>query len=158
MVFNEKLIVSALRQNGYKVTPQRQTIIGVITGLQEHLTPAAIHEKVLHEDPSIGLVTIYRTIEILTELGFICEMHTGGSCRSYLMRRPSEHHHHLICSDCGKVIDFTDCNLDKLEHRLAQENNFKISSHLLEILGQCRHCSRAARRKNKDKVRERVEV
>ncbi len=158
MVFDEKRIVSALRKNGYKVTPQRSIIIGVITGSQEHLTPAALHERVLHEGSSIGLVTIYRTIEILTELGFICEMHTGGSCRSYLMRRPAEHHHHLICSDCGKVIDFTDCHLDKLEHRLAQENSFKINSHLLEFLGQCCECRNSNGHKNKQKTKERIEV
>jgi Fur family ferric uptake transcriptional regulator len=158
MVYTEKIIEKELRKHGYKVTPQRRVIIGVIISSHEHLTPAALHERVLREDPSLGLVTIYRTIEILTELGFICEMHTGGSCRSYLMRRPSEHHHHLICSDCGKVIDFTACDLEKLERRLAQENSFKISSHLLEFLGQCRQCKNAAKRKNKEKSREMVGV
>ena len=142
MVYTENQIEQELHNHGYKVTPQRRVIIGVIMNSHEHLTPAALHERVLRLDPSVGLVTVYRTIEILTELGFICEMHAGGGSRSYLMRRPSEHHHHLICSDCGKVIDFTDCDLDKLEHRLAQENKFKIDSHLLEFLGQCRECNK----------------
>jgi Fur family transcriptional regulator, ferric uptake regulator len=158
MVFNEKQMLNALREHGYKVTPQRRAIISVIMNSHEHLTPTALHERVIREDPSVGLVTIYRTIEILTELGFICEMHAGGSCRSYLMRRPSEHHHHLICSNCGKVIDFVDCDLDKLELRLSQENDFKISSHLLEFLGQCRQCNNAAKRKNKRKSKEMVGV
>jgi Fur family ferric uptake transcriptional regulator len=158
MVFTEKRIEQELHKHGYKVTPQRRVIIGAIIDSHEHLTPAALHERVLREDNSIGLVTIYRTIEILAELGFICEMHAGGSCRSYLMHRPAEHHHHLICSDCGKVIDFTDCDLKKLEHRLAKENSFKIDSHLLEFLGQCRQCGIATASENKDKLRERVEV
>jgi Fur family ferric uptake transcriptional regulator len=158
MVYTEKRIEQALHKHGYKVTTQRRVIIGAIIDSHEHLTPAALHEKVLREDNSIGLVTIYRTIEILAELGFICEMHAGGSCRSYLMRRPAEHHHHLICSDCGKVIDFIDCDLEKLEHRLAKENKFKISSHLLEFLGQCRKCGSAARLKNNKILGERVEV
>jgi Fur family ferric uptake transcriptional regulator len=140
MVYNEKKIDQELRKHGYKITPQRRSIIGAIIGAHEHLTPAAIHARVHREHPSVGLVTIYRTLEILTELGFICETHAGGSCRSYLMRRPSEHHHHLICSDCGRVIDFTDCNIGRLERRLATENKFKINSHLLEFLGQCRQC------------------
>jgi len=158
MVYTEKRIEQELHKHGYKVTPQRRAIIGVIMNSHEHLTPAALHERVIREDPSVGLVTIYRTIEILAELGFICEMHAGGSCRSYLMRRPSEHHHHLICSDCGRVIDFIDCDLDKLEHRLAQENKFIISSHLLEFLGQCRECRNSNASKNKLKIREKVEV
>ncbi len=146
MVYTEKKIEQELRQHGYKITPQRRTVIKAIIDSHEHLTPAAIHEKVCQKYPGIGLVTIYRTLEMLTGLGLICEMHAGGSCRSYLMRRPSEHHHHLICADCGKVIDFTDCDLTDLERRLAKETRFKINGHLLEFLGQCRSC-----RKEKEK-------
>jgi Fur family ferric uptake transcriptional regulator len=144
MVYTEKRIEQELRQRGYKITPQRRTIIGAIIDSHEHLTPSAICARVHRADPSVGLVTVYRTLEILAKLGLICETHAGGSCRSYLMRRPSEHHHHLICSDCGRVIDFTDCDLGNLESRLAAENKFKINSHLLEFLGQCRQCSREA--------------
>lgn len=140
MVYTEKKIEGALRQHGYKITAQRRSILRSIVKSHEHLTPLAIYERVRRENPGIGLVTIYRTLEILAELGLICEMHAGGSCRSYLMRRPSEHHHHLICSGCGTVIDFTDCNLDKLERRLSRENNFTINCHLLEFLGQCHDC------------------
>jgi Fur family ferric uptake transcriptional regulator len=140
MVYSEKKIERILRQRGFKLTPQRRTILSTITRSREHLTPAAIHERVCRQHPGIGLVTIYRTLEILSKLGLICEMHAGGSCRSYLMRRPSEHHHHLICSECGTVIDFTDCDLGELERRLAKETSFKINSHLLEFLGQCRNC------------------
>jgi len=144
MVYTEKRTEQELRKHGYKITPQRRFVISTIIHSREHLTPAAIYEKVHRENSSIGLVTIYRTIEILEGLGLICEMHAGGSCRSYLMRRPSEHHHHLICSDCGRVVDFTDCDLDKLERRLARETRFKINSHLLEFLGQCRECKKRA--------------
>jgi Fur family ferric uptake transcriptional regulator len=144
LVITEKRIERELHQRGYKVTPQRRVIITAIEGSREHLTPAAIYVKVHSSHPSIGLVTVYRTIEILAELGLICETHAGGTCHSYLMRRPAEHHHHLICSDCGQVVDFKDCDLEKLERRLAQETNFKISGHLLEFLGQCRRCKEKA--------------
>ncbi len=140
MVYTEKRVENALRQGGYKLTPQRRTVIKSIIHTHEHLTPAEIYERVCREDPQIGLVTVYRTLEILAELNLICEMHAGGNCRSYLMRRPVEHHHHLICSDCGTVIEFTDCDLGELERRLAEENSFKISDHILEFVGQCRKC------------------
>lgn len=141
MSYSRKTIEHALRQHGYKITPQRRTVISEILNTHEHLTPAAIHDRVKTEHPGIGLVTIYRTLEILAELGLICETHAGHSCRSYLMRESSAHHHHLICSDCGKVVDFADCNLDDLENRLTEKSGFKISGHLLEFLGQCRQCS-----------------
>ena len=142
MIYTEKKIEKILRKYGYKITPQRRTILDAIIDINEHLTPVAIYDRVSREYPGIGLVTIYRTIEILTRLGLICEMHAGGNCRSYLMRRPSEHHHHLICSDCGKVVDFTDCDLGELERRLSREADFKINGHLLEFVGQCRNCRR----------------
>ena len=141
MIYSDKITESRLRGGGYKLTPQRRVIIGTIARTREHLTPSAIYERVHRKYPSIGLVTVYRTIDILAELGLICETHAGGSCRSYLMRRPSGHHHHLICSDCGKVVDFTDCDLKELERRLTKETDFKINGHLLEFLGQCRECS-----------------
>ena len=139
-MYTEKKIENLLRRHGYKITSQRRKILAVITSVNEHMTTAEIYDKVCRDDPSVGLVTIYRTLEILAELGLICEVHVGGNCRSYLMRRPVEHHHHLVCSECGTVIDFTDCDLGELEQRLSQESGFKISGHLLEFLGQCRNC------------------
>ena len=140
MTFTQNKIASILRQQGYKITPQRRAVLNIIALSHDHLTPAAIYEKVHEEHPGIGLVTIYRTLDILAELGLICEVHAGGNCRSYLMRRPSEHHHHLICSDCGAVVDFTDCDLSKLEQKLSRETSFEIDGHLLEFTGRCRDC------------------
>jgi Fur family ferric uptake transcriptional regulator len=142
MIYTPKRIEGILRQRGYKITPQRRSVLDAITGSHEHLTPAAIYERVRREHPGIGLVTVYRTLEILAGLGLVCELHTGDNRRRYLMRRPSEHHHHLVCSDCGTVLDFTGCDLSELEERLARETSFRIDSHLLEFTGQCRNCRR----------------
>jgi Fur family ferric uptake transcriptional regulator len=140
MRLTERKISSILRQSGYKLTPQRRAVLNAIAINQDHLTPGEIYEKVHKEHPSIGLVTVYRTLDILSELGLICEVHSGGNCRSYLMRRPQEHHHHLICADCGTVADFTDCDLSELEQRLSLETGFEIKGHLLEFSGHCRNC------------------
>jgi Fur family ferric uptake transcriptional regulator len=143
-MIGKKEIATALKQRGYKLTPQRRAILDVLTHSQDHLTPAAIYGRVHQEHPSIGMVTVYRTLEILTKMGLICEVYAGGSCRSYLIKRPAGHHHHLICSDCGTVVDFTDCDLSELEERLCQETGFEIESHLLEFLGCCQNCRRKA--------------
>jgi Fur family transcriptional regulator, ferric uptake regulator len=141
MRYDETSIGKMLRRHGYKLTPQRRSILNAIAGSHEHLTPAEIHRRVSREHPGIGLVTIYRTLEMLAGLGLVCELHAGDSCRSYIIRRPEEHHHHLICSGCGTVVDFTDCDLSDLERRLARETGFVIKGHLLEFLGQCRQCA-----------------
>ena len=136
----DKKLLSALKQHDYKLTPQRRAVLKVLSSSQEQHTPAEIYERAQQEHPGIGLVTIYRVLQILTELGLICEVHAGGNCRHYLIRRQPEHHHHLICSGCGTVVDFADCSLSGLEERLSREYGFKVETHLLEFLGRCRHC------------------
>ena len=142
MTLTQNKIASILRHSGYKITPQRRAVLNTIALSHDHLTPTAIYEKVRAEHPDIGLVTVYRTLDILAELGLICEVHAGGNCRSYLMRRPAEHHHHLICSECGAVMDFTNCDLSNLEQRIAKQTNFQINGHLLEFTGLCPECSK----------------
>lgn len=139
MRLTERKIVATLRQHGYKLTPQRRVVIETITSSQDHLTPAAIYEKVHQDHPGIGLVTIYRTLDILARLELICELHAGGSCHSYTTSTP-EQHHHLICSNCGEVIDFTGYDLTPLEQRLSRETGFEIEGRLLEFTGRCQNC------------------
>jgi Fur family transcriptional regulator, ferric uptake regulator len=131
-----------LRQRGYKLTPQRRQVIDAIILNNEHLTPAALYEMVHNNFPGIGRVTIYRTLDILADLGLICEVHTGGSCHSYLLGLESTHHHHLLCSECGIVVNFDNCQLDKLTRALAIKTGFSIKGHLLEFSGLCPECQR----------------
>ena len=140
MVDSEKKIENALRRHGYKITPQRRTVISSIINNREHLTPAAIHELVCREHPGIGLVTTYRTIEMLGQLNLLCKVHSEEGCQNYLLRRPLEHHHHLVCSMCGTVKEFTGCNLGDIEQKLVTETGFTVNGHLLEFQGICPDC------------------
>ena len=132
-----------LKQHHYKLTPQRKAVLKVFGFSQEHLTPADIYEKVQLECPGIGLVTIYRFLQILAELGLICEVHSGDNSRRYIIRRQAVHHHHLICSGCGAVVDFTDCDLSELGKRLSYKTGFEMEGHLLEFYGRCQRCQTA---------------
>ncbi len=143
MRLTKRKIVATLRQHNYKLTPQRQVVIQTIVTSQDHLTPTAIYEKVHQDHPNIGFVTIYRTLNILAELNLICELHAGGSCHSYTASTPGEHHH-LICSNCGIVVDFTSYDFGKLEQRLSLETGFHIQDHLLEFTGLCQVCQKEA--------------
>jgi Fur family transcriptional regulator, ferric uptake regulator len=133
-------IIQKLRNAGHKVTPQRVTIIRNFIESDEMLTPAALFEKVRQLDPSIGEVTVYRTLNILAELGLVCLIHNSENTHSYISRPPG-HHDHLVCSSCGKVVNFTNCNLQDLEQRLTAETGFKIEEHRLDYFGYCRECA-----------------
>lgn len=142
----EKRILSTLKHSGYKLTPARRLVVRMISESREHLTPAAIFERAKATHTAISLVTVYRTLELLTNLGFICQVHGEGGCHSYLLRHPAEHHHHLICSGCGTVTDFTDCDISALEERLSRKTGFKIDNHLLELVGLCPACQKGEAR------------
>jgi len=144
MRLSERKISSIMRQRGYKLTPQRRAVLKIIMGSDNHLTPEAIYQSVRDGHQNIGLTTIYRTINILSDLGLICEVHTAGSGRSYLVRRPLEHHHHLVCSGCNRVVDFSNCDLADIERKLSEGTGFKIEEHLLEFVGICPDCQQTA--------------
>jgi Fur family ferric uptake transcriptional regulator len=137
-------IAGTLREHGYKLTPQRHAILKIIAASNDHLTPEAIHQTASLNNPTLGLVTVYRTLELLDELNLVCRLHAPDGCRGYMMRRPTEHHHHLICSQCGRVVDFTDCTLSNLEQRLSKETRYDINGHLLEFYGLCPECRPAS--------------
>jgi len=141
-------IAGILRENGFKLTPQRRALLKVIAEHHDHLSPEDIYNKTRDEYPGIGRVTIYRTLEILQKLDLVCRVHGEEGCRSYMMRRPTGHHHHLVCSGCGKAVDFTGCDLSELMERLAQETGFIIEGHLLEFSGRCKECQRSERNTN----------
>lgn len=134
-------IIACLHDNGHKITPQRVAIIKTVLESCELLTPSALYEKVKEADPEVGEVTVYRTLNILEELGLVCVVHTENNTHSYI-GCPSEHHDHLICSDCGKVVNFTHCNLELLEKRLAAETGFDINDHRLDFYGRCEKCNK----------------
>jgi Fur family ferric uptake transcriptional regulator len=143
MRFTINKVIDTLKQHGYKLTRQRRAVIRAITSSQDHLTPAAVYEKVHLGYPKIGLATIYRTLDKLAQLGLICELHAGGSCHSYTIGTAG-HHHHLICSNCGTVIDFCGYDLGNLERKLTSETGFHINDHLLEFIGLCQSCQEKA--------------
>jgi Fur family ferric uptake transcriptional regulator len=136
-------IAGILRRRGYRLTPQRHAVLKTIASSHDHLTPAEICAQVRREHPTIGLATVYRVINLLAELKLICRVSLGGDSQSYLMRRPMEHHHHLVCSQCGRAVDFTNCDLNQLEQQLSKNTGFVIEGHILEVYGRCPDCCMA---------------
>ena len=139
MKITETKVKTALRQHGYKLTRQRLSVIKAAISSRDSLTPAALYGKLHQDHPDIGLVTVYRTLGLLDNLGLLCKLHTGSDCHTCTIGTP-ERHHHLICSGCGKVIDFSCHSMAELEGNLAKETGFTIKDHLLEFTGYCQNC------------------
>jgi len=133
-------IAGIIRDHGHKLTPQRHAVLKAIAASEDHLTPEEIYEKARLISPGIGMVTVYRTLNLLCDLNLVCRVHAPDGCRGYMMRRPTEHHHHVVCSSCSKVVDFKGCGLSDLEQKLLDDTGFDINGHLLEFYGLCPEC------------------
>jgi len=135
---------------GYRITVSRIAILDILTKTNEHLSAEDIYMKVHPDYPAIGLTTIYRTLELLVNLGMIYKFDFGdGKARYELADGPKgiQHHHHLVCTSCGRVIDYTDFIQDevdllkKIENGLSKKYNFKIKNHLIQFYGLCDKCN-----------------
>lgn len=140
-MLTERKALSVLRKQGYKITTQRCSVLKALFSCKEHLTANAIYNRAKRDDPKIGLVTVYRILDLFNNLGIICEVRTSGNSHSYLLSRPLEHHHHLVCNGCGVVSDFSDCGLDQLTERLSRKTGYEIEDHVLEFRGYCQECT-----------------
>jgi Fur family ferric uptake transcriptional regulator len=140
MVPTEKNILTALKARGYKLTPQRKVVLNVIVSSHDHLSAAEIYERAHRLNPRIGLATVYRTLDILLDMGRVCQIHSRGSSPVYMATRAEEHHHHLVCTECGTVVHFSECDLEDLELRMSLLTGFDIRGHFLQLSGLCGDC------------------
>ena len=122
-------IIGKIRGRGYKATPQRLAVLGVLAA-ERHQSLGEIRARC----PEVGLVTIYRTLDLLSEIGAVRRLDLGDGPRYELAE---DHHHHLICESCGRVAEFESCPVDL---RYLKGVDFEISSHTLEIYGRCADC------------------
>ncbi|MHB1651252.1 MAG: Fur family transcriptional regulator [Desulfitobacteriaceae bacterium] len=138
-------ICNRLRNHAYKLTPQRQTILKIfLENADQHLSAEDIYNLVKPLYPDIGLATVYRTLDILAELGILQKNDFGDKRSRYeFSRRDEHHHHHLICLHCGSVSEFDDDLLESLEVMIGKRNKFKVTDHVLKFYGYCTECQEA---------------
>jgi Fur family ferric uptake transcriptional regulator len=122
-------VVGRVRGLGYKATPQRLAVIRALAA-EQHQSLGEIRTRC----PEVGLVTIYRTLDLFSEIGVVRRLDLGDGPRYELAE---DHHHHLICESCGDVSEFERCPLDL---RRLKGMDFEINSYTLEIYGRCAGC------------------
>lgn len=137
------------RDSGYRLTTPRQAVLSVLSGTSDHLSAEDVYFEIHKTHSNIGLTTIYRTLELLVQMGLALKFDFGdGRSRYELSDGPdgTEHHHHLVCTGCGRIIDYTDYIdeevelLKQTEEGLSRKFNFKIKSHILQFYGICDKC------------------
>lgn len=133
-----------LSERGLKFTRQRQTISEVFFTGHEHPSLLEILDQAREQQPSIGYATVYRTMKLLTECGLATEHKFGESDHArYEPNTEDEHHDHLICMNCGAIVEFEDERIEVLQEQIAAAHGFQVEWHRHEIYGRCGQCQAA---------------
>ncbi|MBF0252442.1 MAG: transcriptional repressor [Candidatus Omnitrophica bacterium] len=135
---------------GYRITIPRQAIIELLQKTDKHLSAEDVYIEVHKKFPQIGLTTVYRTLEILTGMGIIFKSDFGDGRFRYELVEGShiEHHHHLVCTQCKRIIDYTDFIdeevefLKRVEKGLSKKHKFNITNHIIQFYGLCEQCGK----------------
>lgn len=138
MKFSEfdALFRSTLVEKGMKYTRQRAAILNVVFHGEKHLTLDEILEMARKEYPKVGYATVYRTMKLLHSVGLV-EEHKFTDGQARYERSSSHHHDHMICVNCGKIVEFEDEEIEDRQHRLATRMGFEVVDHRHEIYVRC---------------------
>lgn len=128
-------VLAELANHGYRTTEPRRRVAAAVLEQNKPFTA----EQIVAMLPDIGRATVYRTLEILAGIDLLRRLMKPGGFPSYVAGQPG-HRHHLVCKNCGFVIEFTNCPVQVLLENLIRDTNFEIESHHLEILGLCPPC------------------
>ncbi|MBM2826197.1 MAG: ferric uptake regulator, Fur family [Dehalococcoidia bacterium] len=142
MIQDSATLAGYLKQRGRKLTRSRLAVLRQVSRYQGPFSPGDIHTRIQNEDGTVGLTTVYRTLDILYDLGLIQRAHLEDGCHSYIAVGPT-HVHQLICSSCGIIQEVPECELEDFTRILAEHTGFDIRGHWLEFYGRCQSCRAA---------------
>ncbi len=133
-----------MRDHNLPVTHQREVIAATLFHSDSHLSVDDIERIVRADRAHVGKATIYRTLDLLVRAGLVDEHDFGEGFRRYEPRGARGHHEHLLCVECGKVVEFTSERIERMNVLIAEEHGFRHQHHRLEISGTCRECQQRA--------------
>ena len=131
--------LTQLQDNGYRLTGARRAVVEIIAASQRALTPVEVYDAARDQYPALGLVTVYRTLEKLEELGLIQRVHQPQGCQAFITAGKG-HQHLLLCSKCGRTTLFEGDDLDQFIKSVARKTGYQINEHWLQLFGLCEHC------------------
>jgi Fur family ferric uptake transcriptional regulator len=131
-----------LKKNNLKMTNQRQFIAQDFFSHQGHISAEELYRIVEKKIPEVGFTTVYRTLRLLVDAGLASSHNFKGSHTRFEPAGQLEHHDHLICTVCGRITEFINERIEKLQNEVARQHDFQMTDHTLEIFGICAICDK----------------
>ena len=135
-------VIAKLRERDFRLTPQRLTVVRILTESKDHPSVEDIYARVKSDFPTTSLATVYKTIAMLKEMDQVLELDFGSGGNRYDGNRPYSHAH-LMCLDCGDIVDADLDVLDTLPQQIATRTGYQLVSHRFDIYGICPRCQSA---------------
>jgi Fur family ferric uptake transcriptional regulator len=136
----KEIFLEHIQKAGLRRTGQRDLIMEIFLRNEQHLTSEDLYWLVQKQDPTVGHTTVYRTLKLLTEAGLAREVRFGDNRTYYEHHFEHQHHDHMICTECGKVIEFYSPDIEELQDQMADKFKFRPTHHSLRMWGVCSDC------------------
>ena len=149
MTEEREVFLRHIQKQGLKRTAQRDLILDVFLHTEGHLSGEDLYRLVREQDSNVGQTTVYRTLKLLTDAGLAREVRFGDGRAHYEHNYKHQHHDHMICSECGKIIEFFSAELEAIQDAMAAKHKFEITQHLLRMIGVCYECRKAQEQADK---------
>jgi Fur family ferric uptake transcriptional regulator len=134
-------ILRAFEDAGYQTTSSRRLMAELVAGSRGHFSAADLLDRARQRRAKVGRATIFRALEVLTALRVVERLDLPNRSHAYVLCDPDEHHHHLVCSRCGRSVDVADGELARLVDEIGRRNGYRIETHRLELFGICPMCA-----------------
>ncbi len=133
-----------LKESGLKYTRQREIVLNILYHSDTHFTPESLYMEIKRKEPNlnVGIATVYRTLNLLEDSQMVTSLSFGAAGKKFeLANKP--HHDHLICKNCGKIIEFENSIVERQQALIAKEHKFKLTGHLMQLYGICETCAQS---------------
>jgi len=134
-----------LKLQGFRLTQIRKDLVKFILGRKSHWTIQSIAIQAKKSLPKVGIATVYRTVNLLQQQGYLTETYSSSGSARYEVT-PEEHHDHLTCIICGKIVEFENAEIERLQEAVAQKLGFELVDHRMELYGKCPRCKEKGKR------------
>jgi len=135
-----EVAIETLKKSGVRITPQRHAVLEYLLTSMSHPTADEIYKALEGRFPNMSVATVYNNLRILREIGLVRELTYGDDSSRFDSNMKD--HYHIICEDCGKIVDFHYPTLDEIESLAEKVSGFEISHHRMELYGKCDDCAK----------------
>ena len=144
MSFDTAQVSAELAARGLRLTRQRRAVLEAIAAAPSSLSALQVYDAGRERCHELGLTTVYRTLEVLTEIGALRRVHGPDHCEGFVPASAA-HGHTVVCSACGRVTEFTACDMRGIVDAAGRETGYRITDHFLQLSGLCAGCTTARR-------------